>query len=195
MSKKLSLMNFAAADEAPSYIGQTSNNEYSFYGIRQEETVMESSILGTFARQRVRTVIVTVATSIAPALVADLLKNGLDGQIFIKEFTQSDLPEEVLAQGEDIYGRNVKRAGSDETAPICTKDGEPIYQFKVYMSAAQIASQPEEAVDKIVKHDNRDAIQQHRAAMQAALTKPKVTGAPTAGARKTGAHKSGLPVA
>jgi hypothetical protein len=145
--------------------------------------VIESKLTGTFARERTRSVIITTDTKTAAKQVADFLQNGITGAIYLKEFKQSDLPDEVADMDEELLERHLKRAGDADDAVVCTKDGEPIYQFRVYMSDDQIAADPNEAVDVLVKHDNGDAIKAHRAA---AATKAQSEGVQSAGAKKAG---------
>jgi hypothetical protein len=175
MSKNIQLKKNAEGG----YVTPSANNaDWSYAIIEQTETTIESRLTGSFPRTSTRTVILNLETATAQKTVADLLNGGLEGgAVFVKEFVQSELPADVAAQDDDVLDRNIKRAGNDEDAVVCMKDGEPIYQFRVFMSAAQIRSNPDDAVDVLVKHDNAEAAKAASAGVTAAgatLTKAQL---------------------
>jgi hypothetical protein len=186
MSKNIQLKKNAEGG----YVTPSANNaDWSYAIIEQTETTIESRLTGSFPRTSTRTVILNLETATAQKTVADLLNGGLEGgAVFVKEFVQSELPADVAAQDDDVLDRNIKRAGNDEDAVVCMKDGEPIYQFRVFMSAAQIRSNPDDAVDVLVKHDNADAIKAHNARVKAEAAKAASAGVTAAGATLTKAQ-------
>lgn len=123
--------------------------------IRLQETRKEfkETVSGVALVKSLRSALVTVPTEDVEEIVKMWkIQGGIDGQIYVTEMLQGDLP---LNFTHDVDG-NVKDISkfekfAGETGIPCSVDGEQIYRFAKYDPSG-------EKTDTLVAHDNNESI-------------------------------------
>jgi hypothetical protein len=132
------------------------NPNYGYITLQSEEM----SVDGGWVRNSVRTALLRAETSLLEKFVSTFGKSGnIPGRIVVKEFTESQLPENYMSRlnknldYEESIAPYIKRAGKDGIE--LTLGGERILRFTDYDASG--ADQ-----DVRVAHDNTTAVSASR---------------------------------
>jgi hypothetical protein len=134
-----------------------SNPEKGF--IQLQQTAMQMD--GSWIREVKRSTLLKASVEVLEKFVNANPSLALKGQLVIKEYLESDLPEAMAAKylrkdvtHEEAIAPFVKRAGAD--GPELTLGGERILRFTIYDASGEDS-------DITVTHDNQDAVKEFNA--------------------------------
>ena len=133
------------------------NPAYGYVTLQSEEMTTDTN---GWIRNSVRTALLRAETALLEKYVAKFAKGGmLDGRIVVKEYVESELPENYSARlnknvsYEDAIAPYIKRAGKDGVE--LTLGGERILRFTDFDASAT-------QTDVRVAHDNVTAVAESR---------------------------------
>lgn len=133
------------------------NAEYGYLQLSQSSMIPE----GSWIRERKRSTLLRAKCDVLQRFVQSNKTLSLPGHIVVKEYVESEVPENLFEQFANMnlpvsqaLDSFVKRAGQDGVE-LCV-DGERIIRFSVYDATGQDQ-------DVYVQHNNTDAVREFNA--------------------------------
>jgi len=126
--------------------------------LEEVRNLFRETVTGIRVEQKKLTAIISGPVDVLKVMVDDWKANGVPGRICVTECVHSDLPQSFVENTKNL-DQYAKVAG--DTKVPCTLDGEQIYRFSKYDPSGMMS-------DKLVQHDNHDAISEVSKALREA---------------------------